>query len=374
MNTVYTNSATRVATSTSSGVQRRYDIDWLRTLALGLLIIYHVVISFQPWAPYIGFIVNEQPMEWLWTLMSLINVWRIPILFLISGMGVRFAMERRNWRELLQDRTVRILLPFVFGYFFIVPIIVVAVTQFYSVETTYAPGAGHLWFLGNIFAYVLCLLPILVYWKENPDNIVLRFLSNVFQRPIGLLVMTIPVILEAVILNPGENFVTYAETWHGFWLGMVCFLVGFIFVSLKDVFWDSIKGIRWIALVLAFGLYLTRMFEINVGAAQNVLMGFESMSWMLAILGFGAIYLNKSSKGLRYLSSAVYPVYILHLPVQFVLSYYVIPLDLPAALKLVILLLGTFGISLLIYEGIKRAKWIRPLFGMKLRSSPSPSH
>ena len=27
---------------------RRHDIDWLRTLALGLLIIYHAAICFQP--------------------------------------------------------------------------------------------------------------------------------------------------------------------------------------------------------------------------------------------------------------------------------------------------------------------------------------
>ena len=30
----------------SAGQSRRYDVDWLRTLALGLLIIYHIVIVF----------------------------------------------------------------------------------------------------------------------------------------------------------------------------------------------------------------------------------------------------------------------------------------------------------------------------------------
>ncbi len=349
--------------------QRRYDVDWLRTLALGLLIIYHVVITFQPWAPYIGFIVNKEPIEWLWTAMSMINVWRIPILFLISGMGVYFAMERRNGRQLLGDRALRILLPFVFGYFFIVPILAVVVTQFYSVKTTYSPAAGHLWFLANIFLYVLFLLPVLVYWKNRPDNFILRFLSKLFQYRLGLLLMTLPLILEAIILKPGNKFVTYAGTWHGFWLGMVCFLTGFILISLKDTFWQAAKRIRWIVLILAFSLYLSRMLEINVGAAQNALFGFESMSWMLAILGFGSLYLNHPSAKLDYLSSAVYPVYILHLPIQFVLSYYIIPLELSAGLKLILLLVGTFGISFGIYEVIRRIKWIRPLFGMKLTTA-----
>ena len=90
---------------------RRYDVDWLRVCALALLIVYHVVISFQPWAFTIFFIQNKEPMEGLWPFMSMINVWRIPILFLVSGMGVRFAMERRNWKQLLNDRAVRSSIP-----------------------------------------------------------------------------------------------------------------------------------------------------------------------------------------------------------------------------------------------------------------------
>jgi len=91
------------------------------------------------------------------------------------------------------------------------------------------------------------------------------------------------------------------------------------------------------------------------------------MSWMLAILGYGSLYLNKSSAGLLYLGKAVYPVYIIHLPVQYWISYYLLPLPLPAMLKLCLLLAGTLGLCLLIYEYvISRLKWIRPLLGMKL--------
>jgi len=28
---------------------RRYDIDWLRVIAIGLLLIYHIAIGFHPW-------------------------------------------------------------------------------------------------------------------------------------------------------------------------------------------------------------------------------------------------------------------------------------------------------------------------------------
>ena len=36
--------------------ERRYDIDWLRVIAIGLLLVYHIGIGFQPWGVFIGFI------------------------------------------------------------------------------------------------------------------------------------------------------------------------------------------------------------------------------------------------------------------------------------------------------------------------------
>ena len=76
---------------------RRYDVDSIRVFALGLLILYHIMVGFQPWGGKILFITNDDSLESLWPLMELINIWRIPILFMVSGMRVFFAMERKNW-------------------------------------------------------------------------------------------------------------------------------------------------------------------------------------------------------------------------------------------------------------------------------------
>jgi len=97
------------------------------------------------------------------------------------------------------------------------------------------------------------------------------------------------------------------------------------------------------------------------------LTAFESMAWMLSIVGFGSRYLNRPSRALAYFTNAVYPMYIVHLPIQFAICYFILPLSIPAYGKLGLLLIGTYGISLLLYEFVlRRAKWIRPLFGMKL--------
>jgi glucan biosynthesis protein C len=345
---------------------RRHDVDWVRVYALGLLILYHAVLGFMPDAKDIYFIGNEQTLEGLWVLMGMINVWRIPIVFMVSGMGVYFAMEHRAWKALLQDRTLRILVPLIFGSFFIAPISFYFAMKYYGMEVSYWANPAHLWFLANIYLYVILLLPLLSYLKSRPENGIVRFLTRAFRHPAGLYLLAVPIVVEALLVQP-ENYTVYYMNLHGFLLGMACFLTGFLFVSLKEVSWQAVQRVRTVALALAFLLYLVRLLLFKL-EGPNALIAFESMSWMLAIFGYASVYLNKPSAKLNYLSKAVYPVYIVHLPMQFFFSYYIMTLALPALVKLVVLLSATYGASFLLYElAIKRIKWIRPLFGMKLR-------
>jgi peptidoglycan/LPS O-acetylase OafA/YrhL len=350
---------------TSGSPGRRYDVDWLRTLALGLLIVYHIVLCFQSWASAIRFPQNDQLLEGVWPAMAALNVWRIPLLFLISGMGVRFAMERRDWKALLIDRTVRIGVPYVFGIV-VLNLLFAALLPVWGWRADFTLHFGHLWFLLNIYLYTMWTFGIMISLKDNPENPVFRFLRGVIRHPLGLLLMALPVVIEAQLVNP-TYFSSYVDTLHGWLLGFVCFCLGLIFASLQEVFWPAVARLRWIALALAGAAFLVRWLVFELETRSNGLTGLESMAWMLAILGFGAVYLNRPSRTLGYLSRAVYPVYIVHLPVQFVIAYFLLPRPLPAAGKLVVMLAGTFGLCFLLYELVlRRVKWIRPLFGMKL--------
>jgi len=344
---------------------RRHDVDWLRVSALGLLIVYHAVISFQPWAHTIHFIQNEASLEGLWPFMSMINVWRIPILFLVSGMGVCFAMERRNGKQLLKDRAVRILLPFGFGYFLICPISALFTLDHYGLRLAYHPNSGHLWFLGNLFLYVLLLLPLFVFLKRRSGAPLLRAVARFLRRPYATALFAVPLMVEAWIVDP-RIYPLYANTRHGFWLGLICFLTGFVFASRGAVFWPAAERVRRASLFAALALSLVRIRLFPAAGGVNVLLALESFVWMLAILGYGSRHFNRPSRALAYCRRAVYPVYILHMPVQFGLSTWIVPLGLSAPVKLLLILGGTLAVSLGIYEAIRRVRWIRPLFGMTL--------
>ena len=350
---------------------RRSDVDSIRVIALMLLILYHTAASFQPWATEIYFIENKQLLESFWFFaMNLINIWRIPILFVVSGMGLRFAMERRNWSALIPDRMLRIGLPLVFGTLCIVPIFIYIFNSYYEIEQSYVPHPGHLWFLVNILFYVLILIYVFNYFKKHPENKLYVFLKRTIKKPLGIiLIFASLIVIESVAVNP-EIYPAFAFSLHGGLLGLVCFFNGFVLASLKEDFWNAVNKIKWVALFLAVCLYGLRIYNydselISTRVVVNLLTGFESANWMLAALGLGAAFLNKPSRLLSYMSSAVYPVYIVPLPIQFFFCSLVFPLSITAFLKLIIVLSCTYAGSFLIYEIVKRIKWIRLLFGMK---------
>jgi len=203
---------------------RRYDVDSIRIIALILLIFYHISISFQTWALEISFIKNKDSLELLWLFMMLINIWRIPILFIVSGMGVYFAMERRNWKELLDDRTLRIITPLIFGSIFIFPICPIIFNLYYKKPIFYFPFPGHLWFLINIYFYVLIFLPVFNYLKNNPNNLVSNFLIFITKFPLGIIfILGLPMVIGTILINP-KDFPAFAFTTHGFIIGFICSL------------------------------------------------------------------------------------------------------------------------------------------------------
>ena len=344
---------------------RRYDIDWLRVLVLGLLILYHATISFMPFGIKLFFPQNKQTMEILWFIMALINIWRIPLLFIISGMAVCFSMKRRNWKEMFKDRGLRIMVPYIFGVFVICPISILFQSIFYGGEISYTPNPGHLWFLNNIWVYFCCLIALFVYLQKNPNNLLLKFLKKIFMYRLGIYIMVIPFIIEVILITP-DSYSSYAYSIHGWVLGLICFFTGYIFILLKENFWEAVSRVKNTTLIIAFLLYLVRVFLLEF-VGFHPLTAIESYSWVISIFGYGAKYLNKKSTRLSYLSTAVYPIYILHMPLQFFFSLFIIPWDIPAILKLILIIMSTLISSFAIYDlVIKRLKWIRPLFGLKI--------
>ncbi len=342
---------------------RRYDIDWLRVIAIGLLIFYHTGIGFQPWGVFLAFVQNDEPMESLWVPLSMLNIWRIPLLFFVSGMGVWFAIRRRNWKQLIGERARRILLPFLFGMAVIVPLQMAIWQGYYHQEFRYIFHPAHLWFLGNIFLYVLILVPLFFLLKNKSSGRFARRAAELAKKPIVLVLLMIPFVLEAVLVAP-ESFETYALTGHGFIIGLVAFLTGFVVVWAGSGFWENVATYKFVLLVLALASWSVRYFLFDF-KAPDYLMSIESSLWIFSIFGIGYTWLQKPGPVLNYLSQAAYPVYILHMIFLNLGSVWLFPIAMPAMLKYVLLVLFTFAGCFAAFEVIRRIPYISVLFGLK---------
>ncbi|MBS1491665.1 MAG: acyltransferase family protein [Bacteroidetes bacterium] len=345
---------------------RKYYIDWIRVIAIGLLLIYHVAIGFQPWGRLIGFITNAQSWESLWIPMTMLNVWRIPLLFFVSGMGVYFAMQRRNWKQLITERVQRILLPFVFGYFCIVPIYLFMFQSNNGMKVDYYPNPGHLWFLANIFIYVVVLSPLFFFLKKNESGLFVLGMRKILSTPLAWVIVVFAFTAEALIVDP-HPYELYALTAHGFVLGMMAFFFGFSFMLSGDDFWKMLAKWKWGFVSVAVGLFLVRWIIFHLQVPVYLLVA-ESESWIFSVLALGYSYLNRPSKVLDYLSEAAYPVYILHMIFLYTGASLVFPISIDVRLKFILVLLFTFAGCFVTYDFVvRRVRLLRFLFGLRKR-------
>jgi glucan biosynthesis protein C len=343
---------------------RRHDIDAIRTIALGLLIYYHIVLSYEPWSPWVGFIASPVRLPLLWEATQILNIWRIPILFAVSGMGFAFASRKRDSRRLFADRAFRLGVPLTFGILVMVPLTNFLLARFYDQPYGYFPNPGYLWFLANLLLYALLLLPLAAWFRKHPENRLIRLWRRIFSRSWLLPMLAFLPIAEVLALQP-ESYAGYALSVHGLALGLIWFTQGFLLVSAGEPVKSAIERARWFTLAVAASLFITRstIFEINLNIP--VLIAVESTGWILAVFGFAGKHIRRPSGALKYLSKAVYPVYILHMPIQLAISFFLFATKMPAVVTLPILLIGTTGTALLIYHFVLRnLKPLHPLFGM----------
>jgi len=369
---------------------RRYDVDWLRVIVFGLLIFYHVGMFFVPWGWHIKNNVIYDDLRWP---MSFVNQWRLPILFVISGMGTAYALSFRSGGQFIWERFKRLFIPLVFGMLVIVPPqmylqrldrgeYVGSYWDFLSgpAFTTGAYPAGnitwnHLWFLPYLLVFSILLTPVFLYFRNRPMSGILESWRTRFTKnPFHLYWFVIPLYLYEALVEPFFD-VTHNLThdWFNFISSLTLFFFGFFLISIKEPFWAAIDRIWKKSLVIGIicfaaqgfiWVYLEDGYVVHfTEAALKVL---NLWSWILVLFGLASKYLNKPSGVLAYCNQAVYPFYILHQTVTVVLGYFLMNLSWGFWPKFVILILGTFGISWLLYELlIRRIALLRPLFGLK---------
>jgi peptidoglycan/LPS O-acetylase OafA/YrhL len=384
--------------------QRRYDLDWVRIGAFMLLILYHVGMYYVTWDWHVKSPNASSDIE---PLMMLTSPWRLSLLFLVSGVATGYLLARQGAVGFLGQRSFRLLIPLAFGMLVIVPpqsyLEVVeklryagSFADFYRLYITgfhgfcrgtdclIMPTWNHLWFVAYLWVYTLVLFltvriaPPLVPWLR-------RFAE---RRLSGVGILFWPVAyLCAIRLGLAPRFPAnhaLAGDWYNHAMYFGVFLLGFALAGARSA-WATLERVRWLTLGLAvLGWAFLAAYVAAYGDDAGIppmalrlfsrtVYGAEQWLAIAAIVGFASRHLTHDSPARRYLTTAIFPVYILHQTVIVVVAHALKPSHLYPPVEGVLLVLVTAATCLLSYEAIRRLAWLRPLFGLeRAPGSPRP--
>lgn len=340
--------------------QRRYDLDWLRVIAILLVLFYHTGMIYVSWDFHIKSAEHSRPME---EVMRWLHRWRMPLLFFISGGGSFFALRKRTFGSYAGERVRRLFIPLVFGMFVIVPPQIYiewlfrgrfsgSYVEFYPNVFGFEPyhdgGKGgafswhHLWFICYLFFYSLLSIPVFRWLKsaggQRFTDWVGRLIANPGRtRPGGAMGLVLVIIVSQVLLKPyfPEETHGLVNDWAYFVKNLLLFWFGYLLISRRD-FWQILTDQRRIFLVgtlvctaLLYGSRAVWGEEIidNTGWLDVVYnLNSDCLTWfsVLMTIGYGYRYLNVNKPILKHLNEAIYPFYILHQTVILLIGYYVL--------------------------------------------------
>ncbi|HET6553458.1 MAG TPA: acyltransferase [Dyella sp.] len=395
-------------------MNRRHDIDALRVLAFGLLILFHLgMLYVGPADDWRFHLKSSYIADWLAHPMLASSFWRMDLLFLISGMAVHFLRGRLSLPALAWKRTVRLLLPLLFGMAVVIPI------QPYvqGVDNgLVAPGFGrfllrywtggpwpagafdgwqfgvtwnHLWYLPYVWVYTLVLLALLPALESASGQRAIAVLQRLRGWP--LLVLPALPLLACNLWLAARFPMSHALVgdWYAHAGYATMFFYGYV-VGTHQGLWDELARLRHRALGMAVACfaaflllaYLDNFIDLTdapesamacTRLCMRILHFLYAWSAIAAVLGWGHRYLNRPFRWLPYAREAVFPWYILHQSVMLAFAYWLLPLRLGPMWEPTLVLLGTVGGCAVLHEMvIRRSRWLRLLFGLDAMPRPRP--
>lgn len=378
-------------TTTLTTHNRRHDIDWVRTLAFLLLIFYHIGMYYvADWGWHVK---SEYQSERLQTLMLLVNPWRMPLIFIISGMALAAVERKINAGTLLKIRTVRLLVPaIVCSYLIVWPQAYFEAVQYHGYTGTalnfflnyLTPGTellpkmhhsplglftwNHLWYLYYLWVYTL------VFILLKP---VLVLLEPAIQWLLQHTILGLPaviawfVVIESTLepLFPATN--ALVDDWYNHARYFSLLVLGY-YLFRSETFFQRVSGARCWFLISAICLSaFSLVIKSNADYWQwgrvlpLIVLVSVALICIFAIFAYAHRYLNQPSPVPRYMNEAILPWYIVHQTLTISIASMIKPIAFGPILEATIVIIGTLLGCFLSYELIKRVGVLRVMFGLK---------
>jgi hypothetical protein len=371
-----------------SDTQRSHSLDAVRAFALLAGVVLHSTVSFWP-----GFrearwpITDDSSSLTLAVVFFVVHVFRMSLFFAIAGFFARLLLVRLGVSGFIKNRLRRIALPFVAAMVVVMPLLLLPffwgqrklgmygppdVTP--PIPDPQMPPWGHLWFLYLLLVlYALWLGARLLTKLADRRGVAVAGADRAF----GVLMMT--GLAPAVFSIPAWLLLLDAPWWI-LWQGIPAPIMGFVpnlpavaayggafafgwFLHRQPVCFESLKR-HWpvyltaAAILTATSLWLVGAYpQLKVQAmSQPSRMVYAATylvagwCWIFGLIGAAQRFLASPSPAMRYVADASFFVYIIHLPVVYLLQAWMLQWPVHWSVKYTLIVTLTFAIVFAMYH------------------------
>lgn len=366
--------------------QRQYFIDWLRIGLIISVFFFHVGMIFRPEQWHVN---SNQSFEFLDPIMRWLHLWRMPLLFLVSGVGTYYAIGHRTSWQYVKERFKRLFIPFAVGFFTLVPLMVyVERIDDYNSFLDFIPHMfdggpypigniswHHLWFILYLFIISLLVSPFIDWTKSGHYNMLRAKLIIFMTKRLHLNWLLLVIISSQLILRqyfPKSTHALYND-WAYFSYYLIFFISGFMLFTSPKVIQTLTKDRSLYLLqtvIFTITLFLLPIVFGQPSLAQDYTRGITeliiSLSCGLTAIGYFKRYFNKDHKFRKVMNEAIYPFYLLHQPALIFVGYFVLQWEVSYGIQaLLISMLSLVSIFFSYWFIIRKFNILRVSFGMK---------
>lgn len=344
--------------------QRKYWLDHIRWSTVMLVLVYHVFYLYNGVGIPGGIpgSTGSVPGD---TFSQIVYPWFMVLLFAVSGISARYALQTRSHKEFLKERTRKLLIPSTLGLF-----VLHWITGYYNIRIggglEFIPGfllypicavsgTGPLWFIQMLYLFS-CLL-VLLRKLDREDR---------FYRLCGKAGTPVIAVMFFLLWGSAQVGNLPVLTMYRFGIYAVSFFLGYFLFS-QDAVLAKVQKLRAAALAIALvsgAAYVIRFFGTNFtlpGCLQNWLTNLYLYATLLAVLGWSSTHLAGHNRFTAYMTRSSFGFYILHYPVVLIAAYYLSETSLPISVKYTVATAVMFVVTWAVYEIISRIPVVRLL-------------
>lgn len=372
---------------------RQHYIDWLRVIATIGIFLFHNsrAYDYDDWQ-----IKNALTSLGATQFVEFMNIWMMPLFFILSGAAVYYSLRSRNGGSFLKERFFRIMIPWL-----LTGIFVMAPPQVYLERLSHGQFNGnffqffphyfdglygfggnfawmglHLWYLMLLSIFSVILLPFFLPRAKtgvSPAQSIAVKLGKPWVLPLLFVPVAVASLLSSVV---GLGFTEQMGSWDILSYAMF-FILGYMLFASTSLQEAVRKQGGWflLAAVAFSAVHLILKFSIRPAFYDDIDMRLlATWGWIVGLLWLGGRFLNFTNRFLAHVNEMVLPFYILHQTVIVIVAYFVVQTGLAIPFKYGITVVISFAVIVALYELlVSRIGVLRFLFGMRRKTAASES-